>query len=249
MFINEYGSREDPTIILLAPMMVSGSDLYALMKPYFKGRYHFIAPDQGGHGKAGGYVSAEEEYKALRLFLMETGCRDVALVYGASLGVAVGYRLFLEGQIKVHSAWFDGVALCKNARFADWFMKRMFRSRKKKLAKSHAEASPSLVKMYGYDFAKMMTKNFERITLEDIDNICFACCHYDLRKLTDEEQRRLHLDFGEKDFDWKYSKKTYPVYMPKAELVLRPGYGHCGFMAAEMEKYVAQLETFMKRVN
>ena len=27
MFINEYGSREDPTIILLAPTMVSGADL------------------------------------------------------------------------------------------------------------------------------------------------------------------------------------------------------------------------------
>ena len=33
MYINEYGSRDDPTVILLAPMMVSGSDLYNLMKP------------------------------------------------------------------------------------------------------------------------------------------------------------------------------------------------------------------------
>ena len=65
----------------------------------------------------------------------------------------------------------------------------MFRSRKKKLAKTKAEASPSLVQMYGYDFAKMMTKNFERITERDIDAICHACCHYDLRKLTKEEQQ------------------------------------------------------------
>lgn len=41
MFINEYGNRDDPTIVLLAPMMVSGSDLYDLMKPYFKGAYEF----------------------------------------------------------------------------------------------------------------------------------------------------------------------------------------------------------------
>ena len=62
-------------------------------------------------------------------------------------------------------------------------MKKMFRSRRKKLVKTKAEASPSLVQMYGYDFAKMMTKNFERITERDIDAICHACCHYDLRKL------------------------------------------------------------------
>lgn len=35
MFINEHGSRNDPTIILLAPMMISGSDLYGQMHPFF----------------------------------------------------------------------------------------------------------------------------------------------------------------------------------------------------------------------
>ena len=33
MFIHEYGSRDDPTVILLAPMMVSGTVLYTLMSP------------------------------------------------------------------------------------------------------------------------------------------------------------------------------------------------------------------------
>ena len=151
MYINEYGSRDDPTVILLAPMMVSGSDLYNLMKPCFRRNYHIVAPDQGGHGQAGGYRSADEEYQTLRSFLLEIGCTEIALVYGASLGVAVGWRLFFDPAFHIARAWFDGVALTRNAHFAEWFMKRMFRSRKKKLAKTHAEASPSLVKMYGYD--------------------------------------------------------------------------------------------------
>lgn len=245
MFINEYGSRDNPTIILLAPMMVSGSDLYQLMKPHLTGSYHIVAPDQGGHGKARAYQSADEEYEYLKGFLLEIGCTDIKLVYGASLGVAVAYRLFFDSAFTVHHAWFDGVALCQNARFAEWFMKRLFRSRKKKLEKTHVEASASLVKMYGFDFAKMMTKNFERITVSDIDAICHACCHYDLRKLTEDEQKKLHLDFGEKDFDWMYSKKTIPVYMPNAELKIRPGYAHCGYMASETEQYVKEIEEFI----
>ena len=80
MFINEYGNREEPTIILLAPMMVSGADLYHRMKSYFHNAYHVIAPDQGGHGKAGAYISADEEYQTLRSFLLETDCREIALV-------------------------------------------------------------------------------------------------------------------------------------------------------------------------
>ena len=215
MFINEYGDKNDPLVLLLAPMMVSGEDLYQLMHQYFKHHYHFIAPDQGGHGKAGGYISADEEYKTLKSFLLDEGYREIELVYGASLGVAIGYRLFLDPDFTVHHAWFDGVALSKNAAFPEWFMKKMFRSRKKKLAKTKAETSPSLVQMYGYDFAKMMTKNFGRITESDIDAICHACCHYDLRKLTRDEQAKRQLEFGEKDFDWRYSRKTIPVYMPE----------------------------------
>ncbi|MBE6117542.1 MAG: hypothetical protein E7188_03210 [Erysipelotrichaceae bacterium] len=101
--------------------------------------------------------------------------------------------------------------------------------------------------MYGYDFARMMTHNFARITESDIDAICHACCHYDLRRLTKEEQAKLHLDFGEKDFDWKYSKKTIPVYMPEAELVIRPGYQHCAYMAAHPREYAEEMEAFIGR--
>lgn len=169
MFINEYGSREDPTIILLAPMMVSGADLYHLMKPNFQNAYHVIAPDQGGHGKAGAYISADDEYQTLRAFLLETDCREIALVYGASLGVAVAYRLFFDPAFHIAHAWFDGVALCENARFPEWFMKKLFRSRKKKLAKT------------------------------------------------------------------------------KAELTIRKGFAHCGYMAAHPKEYVEEIETFLRR--
>ena len=40
-----------------------------------------------------------------------------------------------------------------------------------------------------------------------------------------------------------------PVYMPDAELVIRPGYQHCGYMAAEPKAYVEQIEAFMERVE
>ena len=89
MYIHEYGSRDDPTVILLAPMMVSGTDLHALMSPNFNGSYHFIAPDQGGHGKAGAYTSADEEYRELKGFLLETGCTRIELVYGDRDGAVV----------------------------------------------------------------------------------------------------------------------------------------------------------------
>ena len=55
----------------------------------------------------------------------------------------------------------------------------------------------------------------------------------------------LHLDFSEKDFDWKYSKKTIPVYLPEAELVIRLGFQHCGYMTAHPKEYAEEIEAFM----
>lgn len=104
MFIHEYGSRDLPTIILMAPMMVSGADLYTLMSPHLTGEYHIIAPDQGGHGQAGQYQSADQEYKELKSYLLEIGCTQIHMLYGASLGVAVAYRLFFDSDFMIKAS-------------------------------------------------------------------------------------------------------------------------------------------------
>ena len=64
----------------------------------------YIALDQGGHGQAGAYISADEEYKTLKSFLLDEECREIELVYDASLGVAIGYRFFLDPDFMVHHA-------------------------------------------------------------------------------------------------------------------------------------------------
>ncbi|MBR2188385.1 MAG: hypothetical protein IJ860_03090 [Eubacterium sp.] len=135
-----------------------------------------------GDGKVGNYKGADEEYRQLKAWLSDKGIHTVAFVYAASLGVALGWRLFMDPAFEVHCAWFDGVALSKNAGFAEWFMKRLFRARKKSLAKTRVEASPNLVNM-----------------------------------------------------------------LPKAELVIRPGYAHCGYMEAETKTYVEQIEAFLEQ--
>ena len=245
MYVKEFGEKDKPTIVMLAPMMVSGQDLYNLISPYLNGAYRIISPDQGGHGKAGAYVSAEDEYLQLKRYLKSQGIKDIKLIYGASLGVAVAYRLVMDSDFNVDYVWFDGVALNRNAVFMDWMMRKLFRKKKRMLSKTKAEASESLVKMYGYDFAKMMTKNFERITESDIDAICYACCHYDLKNLPGEEQRKIHIEYGEKDFDLGLSKKALKKYFPEVNLVIRKGHPHCGYMANHRKEYVEELERFI----
>ncbi len=131
------------------------------------------------------------------------------MVYGASLGAALGWRLFMDETFDVEHAWFDGVALKRNAWLIEVFTRVLFRVKKRMLQKSKESASQSLVKWYGKDLATLMTKNFDRITSQDIDAICHACCHYNLQLLTQEQQSKLHLEYGEKDFDLGVSKKAF----------------------------------------
>ena len=72
-------------------------------------------------------------------------------------------------------------------------------------------------------------------------------CSFDQSMQQKEVQAKLHLDFGEKGFDWKYSKKTIPIYMPEAELVIRPGFQHCGYMAAHPKEDAEEIEAFIRR--
>ena len=60
MMIHEYGSRDNPTLILLAPMMVSGLELYAELK---------IRPEYAYCG----YMAAEPQayVKELEAFIQE----------------------------------------------------------------------------------------------------------------------------------------------------------------------------------
>ena len=104
MYVNEFGDKDKPVIVMLAPMMLSGLDLYNLIHPYLKGEYRIISPDQGGHGRAGAYVSADDEYQQLKQYLKAQGIENIKLVYGASLGVAVGYRLFMDTEFNIEHA-------------------------------------------------------------------------------------------------------------------------------------------------
>lgn len=74
--------------------------------------------------------------------------------------------------------------------------------------------------MYGEDLAKLTTKNSDRITSQDIDANCHACCHYDLHLLTAEQQSKLHLEYGEKDFDLGVSKKAFKKYLPEVDVII-----------------------------
>ena len=87
MIINTYGDRSYPVVIMLHPMGFSGSQFYEQLGPHFRGKYFFVAPDMGNHGKElREFHSIEAEMSQLYIWLVKNDLRDITLLYGASMG-------------------------------------------------------------------------------------------------------------------------------------------------------------------
>ena len=246
MYIHEYGNPDLPTIILLHPMEVTGENLYNVMSPYLKRQYHIISPDQGGHGQSGPYTDCKTEAAELEKWLLEKGYTEITLLYGASMGVGTAYELLKSGKIRFKKSWFDGGAIAPNAVLMNWLMRTMFLKKLRALKKDPTKPVDNLIKMYGEEFAAMMKENFIKLSEQDITNICNACCHRELVQISPEIRKNICFEYGQSDPNLKAAKKTIKEYFPESRLIVREGYGHCGYMAFHTEEYVKELETFMQ---
>ena len=247
MYINRYGNSEGPVIVLLPPMMVTGEDLYNAMAPYFKGDYCIIAPDHGSHGKAEDYLSADLEYKDLKSYLIQNGYRHIHLLFGASLGANLAYRLFCDPDIKEDHVWLDGLLLKKSAPIVEKMMKDTFLKLQKDPDFQTGRIPKDLTDLIGQDFASLILENYKQLTRADIQKICHAYCRMEPEPVSAARQEKVHLEYGEDDFALNPSKSGLKKYLPLVNPVVRMGCKHCEYLAVHMAAYVEEMESFSKR--
>ena len=86
MKIYEYGNQNKSKILLIHGMWMT----HEMMLPYvdqLMDDYHIIAPDLTGHGNdKGRFESAQKEAAEITDWLMQNQMKELALVFGVSLG-------------------------------------------------------------------------------------------------------------------------------------------------------------------
>ncbi len=245
MYINEYGDSSLPKILCLHPLGITGEDLYNAVIPYLRGNYCIISPDQGGHGKSGHYISFENEVGTLKEYLSQKGYNEFLLLYGASMGVTTAYELLKDPDLHFEKIWFDGAGFTEEAPRGMGIIKPAFRIGLRFLKKFPGPLERSFKNNYGPWFSKIMIRNFMNIGTEDVIKVfeTFSCRQ--MKEIPADTQSRIHLDWGSEDANYKNSMQAIQKYFPHAATVIRTGYGHCGYMAFNTEKYVQELEQFM----
>ncbi len=245
MYINEYGDPNDPVIVALHPMSITGEDLYEALKPNLKGDYLIIAPDQGGHGRSGHYVSFEDEMNTLKAYLLENGHTDIRLLYAASMGVTAACGLLKDPAFHIDKIWLDGAGFSEKPPSGMGFIRPAMKAVLKFSRVFPNVIGSSFIKHYGPVFGEKMKRNFSKISDEDVVRIFTAISQSGPIELPEETQRNMHLEWGEDDSARESSLPYVEKYLPYADITVRKGYGHCTYMAAQTPAYVNEVEEFI----
>ena len=112
------------------------------------------------------------------------------------------------------------------------------------MMKDHSKSS---LKRYGRDIAEHMADTFLQFNKTSIRNIGNACVVGDTTILTEDMQKRIWFDWGEKELYTKTSKPLVEKLYPNAHIIVREGYEHCEYMMKENEEYIRNIQRIIQK--
>lgn len=244
MVLHEYGNGASKTLLILHPMLLTGEFTARIFEPLTES-CRIIAPDLSGHGEAAGsdFISAESEAAEILHALKEKGCTDIGLTLGVSLGARVALELIKDSGIRWRRIVLDGAPVYKNARFLRFLYNAAFVSKWKKAQKHKGFARKKMSALYG-EAGAVMGATLENMSEKSVRNIVDACSRFDFYPYAKDLQQRMYFEFGAKEIDARQAKNISRHY-PAVHVSLHAGFGHCEYMKAETENYIAMLKKYM----
>ena len=246
MYIHKHGNNTDPTVIILHPMGITGTKMYEVVGQNL-GDYCVIAPDMGGHGsEKRDFRSARAEAAALHDYLLKSGRMKIKLLYGASLGAAVALKMLDYTDIEIENVYLDGAPVARLGLVMRNIFPPVLVWQKNMIAKNREKGISDFVKRYGRDIAEHMADTFLQFNKTSIRNIGNACVVGNTPLLTEDLQKRIWFDWGEKELYTKTSKPLVEKLYPHAHIIVREGYEHCEYMMKENYDYVRSLQKIIE---
>lgn len=109
MTIHEFGQAHDEVVVLVHPSVVMW-DYFEYVIPLMQEYYHLIVPALPGYDTESGsdFTSVEQIAEELADWLITHDHREIACIYGCSMGGSVVTRFLADRKVKVRSAVIDG---------------------------------------------------------------------------------------------------------------------------------------------
>ena len=109
MTIHEFGKENKQVVVLVHPSIVMW-DYFEYVIPLMEKKYHLVIPAIPGYDPEvkGDFSSVEEISAELEDWLIRNDLRDVACIYGCSMGGSIVVRMLADNRLNIRSAVIDG---------------------------------------------------------------------------------------------------------------------------------------------
>ena len=247
MYIHKHGNNTDPTVIILHPMGITGTKMYEAVGQKL-GDYCVIAPDMGGHAsEKRDFRSARAEAAALHDYLVKSGRMNIKLLYGASLGAVVALKMLDYTDLEIENVYLDGAPVARLGLVMRNIFAPVLVWQKNMIVKNREKGISDFVKRYSRDIAEHMADTFLQFTKTSIRNIGNACVVGNTPFLSEDMQKRIWFDWGDKELYTKTSKPLVEKLYPNAHIIVRKGYEHCEYMMKENEDYIRNIQRIIQK--
>ena len=251
MKMHVYGPCEQdcPTVLLIHPMLSSASRMKDAVADHMGSGLRFLIPDLSAHGDEASapYMSAAAEAAAIHEWLTSHDVRCLSLGFGASLGGVVFFELLRFPDLSFDRLFIEGVSFYSGgpvARVGGAVLSRVMVAKHRKAVRDPEAGVRKLARLFGEEVARPMAESLAVMSEGSIRAIVRDCSRVTLPHLSPDVQRRCTFAYGEKDSDLRLARRTVARLYPGAELVVWPGWGHCGRMSRDSRAYGAMLRGF-----
>lgn len=230
MLFNEFGSKENPPVLLLHGMMQDWHSEYEFLKP-LENHYRLIIPAQDGfYDGSGDFTSFADQCRQIEEYIHKNYGGKIHGAYGASQGGLMLTELLTRNKIDMGKVIMDGCYVAHQGKIAGKITAWMFK--KYKNTGKFPAIIHVMMKLMGLtkDDLGMMDSLYMKASDETVTRNYIENYTYRTRPEIAENETKVYLWCGSKEPYALKSHKELKKYLKKYEEEIMEGYGHGDFL-------------------
>lgn len=250
MNIHEYGSRENPTILLLHGFQCP----WQMWEPYgehFRDRYHVLVPVLPGHDprQPEEFISFGKSAEEIENFCREIGKTEILAVYAISMGGVQASVLMERKQLQIRKLIMESSPLLPFSKAMAWLMTRMYLDLTHKTQQRDEKTLKNARDFMGERNYPQFLEVLDRMTDTTLKAYLDQVYPYQIPEDLDFSHTELWYFYGGKPQEKPFKKVA--VYLkkhdPEAETKCFPGMGHCEGIIKDPESRFRDLEKIFQQ--
>lgn len=243
MLFNEYGNKENLSILSLHGMLQDWHSQYETLKD-LEEKYRLIIPAiDGMYPNSPDFTSFVKQCEQIEDFVNKNYDGHLHCVHGVSQGATILSELLSRNKIKIDMAILDGIYVAHQGKICAWLGCRLFR-RLKKNNGNFPKAISVVMKLMGLseDDLKMLDATYYGFTDNTLKANLYENYTYRANPDISNTDTKVYLWCGSKE---PYAKKSHNIlkkYLKNYEEEIFEGYGHGEMFWKEKDKYIKKID-------